>query len=86
MSSSRCPTLIVAHHGEMTRYDAVHLFLDRVRLRSPGFDLTPENTEAVAEACQKLEGMPLAIELATARVGILSVRQISERCDETLGL
>jgi predicted ATPase/DNA-binding SARP family transcriptional activator/DNA-binding CsgD family transcriptional regulator len=72
--------------GEMTRYDAVRLFLDRSRLRRPDFDLTPNNTEAVAEICQRLEGMPLAIELATARVGTLSVGQISERLRDPLGL
>ena len=71
---------------EMTRYDAVRLFLDRARLRLPDFDLTPDNTEAVAEVCRKLEGIPLAIELATARVGALSVGQISERLRDPLGL
>jgi predicted ATPase/DNA-binding SARP family transcriptional activator/DNA-binding CsgD family transcriptional regulator len=72
--------------GEMTHYDAVRLFLDRARSRLPNFDLTPNNTEAIAEVCQKLEGMPLAIELATARVGTISVRQLSERLRDPLGL
>jgi predicted ATPase/DNA-binding SARP family transcriptional activator/DNA-binding CsgD family transcriptional regulator len=71
---------------EMTRYDAVRLFLDRARLRLPDFDLAPDNAEAVAEVCRKLEGMPLAIELATARVGALSVGQICERLRDPLGL
>ncbi|HET7271428.1 MAG TPA: BTAD domain-containing putative transcriptional regulator, partial [Rubrobacter sp.] len=68
----------------LTRYDAVRLFLDRTRQRLPDFSLTPDNTEAVAEICRKLEGIPLAIELATARVGALSVRQISERLRDPL--
>jgi predicted ATPase len=72
--------------GELTRYDAVRLFLDRARLRQPGFDLTPENASAVAEVSRKLEGMPLAIELATARIGVLTVGQISERLEDPLGL
>jgi len=72
--------------GELTRYDAVRLFLDRARLRIPHFDLTPANTPAVAEACTKLEGLPLAIELATARMGTLSVWQISEKLRDPLSL
>jgi predicted ATPase/DNA-binding SARP family transcriptional activator/DNA-binding CsgD family transcriptional regulator len=72
--------------GEMTHYDAVRLFMDRARSRLPDFDLTPNNAEPVAEVCQKLEGIPLAIELATARVGTLSVRQLSERLRDPLGL
>lgn len=71
---------------ELTRYDAVRLFLDRTRQRLPNFALTPDNTEAVAEICRKLEGIPLAIELATARIGALSVRQISERLRDPLSL
>jgi predicted ATPase/DNA-binding CsgD family transcriptional regulator len=71
--------------GELTRYDAVRLFLDRARLRRPRFDLTPANTPAVAEVCTKLEGIPLAIELATARMGTLSVWQISEKLRNPLG-
>jgi DNA-binding SARP family transcriptional activator len=69
--------------GELTRYDAVRLFLDRARLRLPDFDLTPENGRAVAMVCGRLEGVPLAIELATARVGVLAVEQISERLEDS---
>ena len=72
--------------GVLMRYDAVRLFLDRVRLRLPDFDLTPENSRAVAQVCRGLEGIPLAIELATAQAGTLSVEQISERLTDTLGL
>ena len=71
---------------EMTRYDAVRLFLDRARLRLPGFDLTRDNTDAVAEVCQKLEGIPLALELAAAKVKVLSVGQIARRLDDSLDL
>jgi predicted ATPase/DNA-binding CsgD family transcriptional regulator len=79
-----------AHHlpaaEEMTRFDAVRLFLDRTRLRLPNFDLTAENSPVVAEVCRKLEGIPLAIELAAARANTLSVEQISERLGITLTL
>jgi predicted ATPase/DNA-binding SARP family transcriptional activator/DNA-binding CsgD family transcriptional regulator len=71
---------------ELTRYDAVRLFLARVQLRLRDFNLTPENGRAVAEICRGLEGIPLAIELATARVGTLSMEQISERLRDPLGL
>ncbi|MBA2714862.1 MAG: tetratricopeptide repeat protein, partial [Rubrobacteraceae bacterium] len=71
---------------EMAHYDAVRLFLDRARLRLPGFNLTPDNTAIVAEICQKLDGIPLAIELAAAKVKVLSVGQIARRLDDSLGL
>jgi predicted ATPase/DNA-binding SARP family transcriptional activator/DNA-binding CsgD family transcriptional regulator len=70
--------------GELTRYDAVRLFVERTRLRLPDFGLTAENAPVVAEVSRKLDGIPLAIELATARVGALSLKQISERLDDSL--
>ena len=72
--------------GELTRYDAARLFVDRARMRLPDFELTSENAPSVAEICRKLEGIPLAIELATARVGTLSIAEISERLRDSLGL
>jgi predicted ATPase/DNA-binding SARP family transcriptional activator/DNA-binding CsgD family transcriptional regulator len=71
---------------EMARYDAMRLFLDRARLRVPGFNLTPDKTAIIAEVCQKLDGIPLAIELAAAKVKVLSVGQIARRLDDSLGL
>jgi predicted ATPase/DNA-binding SARP family transcriptional activator/DNA-binding CsgD family transcriptional regulator len=72
--------------GELARYDAVRLFVERARLRSPHFELRAENAGAVAQICRRLEGMPLAIELAAARVGTLPVEQISERLEDSLKL
>jgi predicted ATPase/DNA-binding SARP family transcriptional activator len=72
--------------GELTRYDAVRLFLDRARLRLPYFELTQENAPAVARVCGRLEGIPLAIELATARMGALAVEQVAGRLEDSLGL
>ncbi len=80
-STDRLPTT-----EELTRYDAVRLFLDRARLRLPDFGLTPENAPAVAELCGRLEGIPLAIELATARMGVLAVEEVAERLKDSLGL
>ena len=66
------------------RYEAVRLFLDRARLRSPDFGLTRENAGAVARVCRKLEGIQLAIELATARMGALAVEQVAQRLEVSL--
>jgi predicted ATPase/DNA-binding SARP family transcriptional activator/DNA-binding CsgD family transcriptional regulator len=72
--------------GELTRYDAVRLFLDRARMRLPDFGLTAENSRAVAEVCGRLEGIPLAIELATARMGVLAVAEVAGRLEDSLDL
>jgi predicted ATPase len=56
----------------------------RVSAVSPEFSLTVENGAWVAEICRRLDGMPLAIELAAARVRALSVKQIAERLDDRL--
>ena len=69
----------------LMRYEAVELFVDRARSRVPTFELSRANAAAVADICRSLDGMPLAIELATARMGVLSVEQISERLQDVLG-
>ena len=71
---------------ELEGYESVQLFADRASKRHPGFKLTPENALAVAQVCARLEGIPLAIELAAARVGMLSAGQISERLGHSLKL
>jgi predicted ATPase/DNA-binding SARP family transcriptional activator/DNA-binding CsgD family transcriptional regulator len=67
-------------------YESVRLFMERARQRDPSFVLTPRNGPAVAQVCRRLEGNPLAIELAAARIGVLSVEQIAERLDDSLRL
>jgi predicted ATPase/DNA-binding NarL/FixJ family response regulator len=64
--------------------ESARLFLARARYRDPSFTFAAENAQAVAEVCSKLEGIPLAIELAAARVGTLSLEQISERLEGSL--
>lgn len=72
--------------GELEQAEAVRLFVDRARSRLPTFELTPENAPAVAEVCRKLDGIPLAIELAAARMAALAVEQVAERLDDSLKL
>jgi predicted ATPase/transcriptional regulator with XRE-family HTH domain len=56
---------------------AIELFADRAQRARPGFDITPENHEAVAEICRRLDGIPLAIELAAARLRAFSPAEIA---------
>src|SRR5262249_1444193 len=60
----------------LLRSEAIRLFLDRAREQVPDFDLTPANEAAVAEICRRLDGMPLAVELAARWVRLLPVEEI----------
>ncbi|UXY25577.1 tetratricopeptide repeat protein [Streptomyces sp. HUAS TT20] len=71
---------------ELGRFASVRLFVERAADAVPGFRLTPQNAEAVAQICFRLDGMPLALELAAARVHVLAPRQIAERLDDALAL
>lgn len=66
--------------------EAVELFVDRVRWVRPGFVLTDANAAAVARVCQRLDGLPLALELAAARASALDPAQIAARLDDALGV
>ncbi len=72
--------------GRLNEYGSVRLFVERARFRQPAFELTRENARAVLDICRRLEGIPLAIELAAARVPTLSLEQIAARLDNSLGL
>jgi predicted ATPase/DNA-binding SARP family transcriptional activator len=71
---------------EILRSEAVQLFIDRAAAVSPGFSLTEENASALTQICRRLDGIPLALELAAARVRVLTVGQLAERLDDSLGL
>ena len=68
------------------QYEAVRLFIARAVAVRPGFAVTNENAPAVAGICARLHGMPLAIELAAARVKLLTPEQILARLEHQLGL
>ena len=72
--------------GDLARYAAVRLFCERAAAVRPGFALDAESAPAVAQVCVRLDGLPLALELAAARVRVLSVEQIAARLDDRFRL
>jgi predicted ATPase len=71
---------------DLARYEAAQLFVERARALRPDFALTGRNATEVARICYLLDGIPLAIELAAARVKALSVEQIGARLDGSFAL
>lgn len=80
------PPLSVTPAGTPDRNEAVDLFADRAAACRPGFTVSPDNAATVLSICQALDGLPLAIELAAARVRVLSPEQIRARLGDRLGL
>jgi class 3 adenylate cyclase len=85
------PTLAFPAASDMTaaavcRHDAADLFLQRARAARPGFAVTDANAPAIAQIVRRLDGIPLAIELAAARVKLLSPEQIAARLDDRFRL
>jgi predicted ATPase/DNA-binding NarL/FixJ family response regulator len=70
----------------LKQYDAIRLFVERGRAISPHFSITPENASPIIEICRRLDGIPLALELASARLNILTPPQIAKRLDDRFGL
>ncbi|GAA4894798.1 BTAD domain-containing putative transcriptional regulator [Streptomonospora salina] len=66
----------------MEHTPAVRLFVDRTAAAAPGFALDPDNAAAVASICRRLDGIPLALELAATRVRSLGVRELAARLDD----
>jgi predicted ATPase/DNA-binding CsgD family transcriptional regulator len=72
--------------ADLRTVESVALFVERAAARQPGFTLTAANAPAVAEICRRLDGLPLALELAAGLVPTLTVDQIVERLDRALDL
>jgi predicted ATPase/DNA-binding CsgD family transcriptional regulator len=72
--------------GELAQYGAIQLFIERATAVLPSFALTAENAGAVLQICSRLDGIPLATELAAARVNVLTVEQIAARLDDAYRL
>lgn len=72
--------------ADLMRHDSTRLFLERTRASVPTMTVTDADAREIGEICRKLEGIPLAIELAAARVATLSVRELNERLSEKLPL
>ncbi len=73
-------------HKPATNSEAVQLFVARAGAAQPGFELNAANASTVEQICRRLDGIPLAIELAAARVKLLDVVQIANRLDDSLQL
>ncbi|HJP65860.1 MAG TPA: adenylate/guanylate cyclase domain-containing protein, partial [Actinomycetota bacterium] len=80
------PDPALADAEQLSQYEAVALFIDRARAVRRDFEVTNENAPAVAELCVRLDGLPLAIELAAVRVKLLSPEEILARLGEGLPL
>ncbi len=78
------------HHlppiASLSQYDAVRLFIERAMAARPGFEVTNENAPAVAEITARLDGLPLAIELAAARIRVLTPQAVLDRLGDSLAL
>ncbi len=72
--------------ADLGQYEAVRLFIERARAAAPDFAIDNDNAPAVAEICQRLDGLPLAIELAAARVKLLPPRAMLGRLESRLSL
>ena len=67
--------------GSLSQYEAVRLFIERAQAVRPAFIVTDANAPAVAQICRRLDGIPLALEMAAARIRSLSVQEINVRMD-----
>ncbi len=91
LATSRVPLALQAEErwrieSLPTREESVRLFVDRARMRSPDFTLGADDEEIVAQVCDHLDGLPLAIELAAARVAVLSPAEILAGLERRFGL
>ena len=87
----RVPSLSLPDQDEVTKeaaigYEAVQLFVERAPAANRKFQLTDENASFVAQICSRLDGIPLAIELAASRITVFSPEQVAKRLDDRFKL
>jgi len=84
----RVPSLSMPDRSssDLMEYEATNLFVERAAKAEPRFHATPDNAAAIIQICQRLDGIPLAIELAAARVKLFTPEQIAERLDDRFKL
>ena len=87
----RVPSLSLPDHDQATReavlgFESVRLFVERASAANPKFHLTDENASDVAQICRRLDGIPLALELAAARIRVFSTEEIATRLDDCFTL
>jgi predicted ATPase len=80
------PPADAGRSDDLTGSDAVALFCARAASARPGFGLTDANADAVAQICRRLDGIPLALELAATRIRVLGAHQVAERLDDRFRL
>jgi predicted ATPase/transcriptional regulator with XRE-family HTH domain/Tfp pilus assembly protein PilF len=81
---SNCPPEVA--HAELLSWDSARLFVERASAVEPNFTLTTDVVVAVAQICRRLDGLPLALELAAARMSVLAAPQIVSLLDDSLRL
>ena len=86
ISSLTTPDALHTTLDDLPNYEVAQLFLERAQSALPGFRLTQENVAAIVQVCHHLDGIPLALELAAARVKLLRVEEISARLDDRFRL
>jgi len=80
------PSNEVSSVEALMQYDVVRLFVDRATMVNASFRLTPENARYVAEICRRLEGIPFAVELAAARIKMLTPQDLLQRLGDRFGI
>jgi predicted ATPase/DNA-binding CsgD family transcriptional regulator len=80
------PAKLEENLQDLMQYDALRLFVERARAISPDFKLTLKNTGPTVEICRRLDGLPLALELASARVNVLTTQQIADHLNARFDL
>src|SRR5262249_51529276 len=80
------PPFSLARAETLSQYEAVRLFVERAVRSYPRFQVTSANAQAVGDVCRRLDGIPLAIELAAAWVQTLSIEEIAARLDDCFRL